>query len=146
MGNDDFAEVQAELSPEGVLTLNGARTQTMTIDMTKAGASIAQPKKSEPGRPFCLTISRAGAKAKPVIVDAVGATEQQRWLDAAHHFAADGSTVHRLYTFSVEICDLKVQEITVRYRTARAFHTELVEQGHCRGLKFPAKKIDAMRD
>eukprot|EP01049_Picozoa_sp_SAG25_P005687 SAG25_NODE_396_length_8539_cov_5.889336_3_plen_1378_part_01 len=137
ISKDDFVEVRAELSSEGVLTLNGEH-RTITVDLTQTGTVVREPKKSDSGRPFCLEVDQTGAE--PMILDAVGAVEQRRWLDAAHRFAADDSAKHRVYTFSVEMCGMVVKEFTVRSRSVKAIHAELVDQGHCSGLTVPTKK------
>jgi GTPase SAR1 family protein len=138
-----FVRVYAELTPQGVLTLNGAQINTMTVDLTQSGMSMSERKNTH-GRPFCMALRQPdGAKT---ILDATSAVEQRRWLDATCIFAEDKSLAYRQYRFSVEICEMMVQEFTVRHRSAKDFHAELVEQGHCRGLKFPAWTTDAMRE
>eukprot|EP01047_Picozoa_sp_COSAG01_P131236 COSAG01_NODE_60934_length_292_cov_0.663212_1_plen_66_part_10 len=66
-----------------------------------------------------------------MILNAISAVEHGRWLDATRRFAADISKPRQLYTFSVEICGMEVQEFTLENSAAKVIHGELVRQGHC---------------
>eukprot|EP01047_Picozoa_sp_COSAG01_P032118 COSAG01_NODE_2307_length_7944_cov_31.370045_6_plen_1082_part_00 len=137
-----FQSVEVDISSDGVLTMGSE-----TADLKQAGTLVAVETATR-GRPFCLKLSVVNP-ARTFTFDAGSAEQQQRWLAGMQPFVP--SEVHtgaayREYTFAVFLCDDEVAEYSVRHRTAKTVHAQLVSQDLCASLQFPDAAMDKMRD
>ena len=145
-----FEDKRAELSRAGILTVEGSAP----ADLAKPGTQVGQPKNLRAGRPFCIQIDCTNPDRR-FVLDAHNTEQQQRWLAelrAVVRRSGSQTTAHREYSFTINITGHKADEeeelkrFTIRYRSAKAVHSQLQTAGVVAGLTFPGSLFDFKTD